>query len=62
LLSVVKGPEGNIAYEVAGDGPVDLVIVPAWLSHVDMMWGDPANIASSAYFLIDCANLDDALG
>ena len=37
-----KGPGGNIAYQVVGDGPVDLVIVPGWLSHVDLMWGDPA--------------------
>jgi class 3 adenylate cyclase len=36
-----KGPEGNIAYQVVGDGPMDLVVVPGWLSHVDMMWSDP---------------------
>jgi class 3 adenylate cyclase len=35
-----KGPWGNIAYQVVGDGPVDLVIVPGWLSHVDLMWSD----------------------
>jgi class 3 adenylate cyclase/pimeloyl-ACP methyl ester carboxylesterase len=36
-----KGPEGNLAYQVVGDGPTDLVIVPGWFSHVDMLWGDP---------------------
>ena len=36
-----KGPGGNIAYQVVGDGPIDLVIVPGWFSHVDMLWGDP---------------------
>lgn len=36
-----KGPEGNIAYQVVGEGPMDLVIVPGWLSHVDLMWSDP---------------------
>ncbi len=36
-----KGPGGNIAYQVAGDGPVDLVVVPGWISHVDLLWGDP---------------------
>jgi hypothetical protein len=36
-----KGPEGNIAFQVVGDGPMDLVIVPGWLSHVDMLWNDP---------------------
>jgi class 3 adenylate cyclase len=36
-----EGPEGNIAYQVVGDGPMDLVIVPGWFSHVDMLWADP---------------------
>jgi class 3 adenylate cyclase len=36
-----KGPGGDIAYQIVGDGPVDLVIVPGWLSHVDLMWADP---------------------
>jgi class 3 adenylate cyclase len=36
-----KGPEGNIAYQVVGDGPMDLVVVPGWFSHVDLLWGDP---------------------
>ena len=36
-----EGPEGNIAYQVVGDGPMDLVVVPGWFSHVDMLWGDP---------------------
>jgi len=34
-------PDGNIAYQVVGDGPMDLVVVPGWFSHVDMLWGDP---------------------
>ncbi len=28
----------NIAYQVFGDGPVDLVIVPGFISHVDLHW------------------------
>jgi class 3 adenylate cyclase len=36
-----QGPEGKIAYQVVGDGPIDLVVVPGWLSHVDLLWGDP---------------------
>lgn len=31
----------NIAYQVVGDGPVDLVYVPGWVSHIDMVWDDP---------------------
>ena len=33
-----KGPGGDIAYQVVGDGPIDLVVVPGWISHVDLMW------------------------
>jgi class 3 adenylate cyclase len=36
-----KGPGGDIAYQVVGDGPIDLVIVPGWISHVDLQWQDP---------------------
>ena len=31
----------NIAYQVFGDGPVDLVLVPGWVSNLDMMWEEP---------------------
>lgn len=31
----------NIAYQVGGDGPVDLVYIPGWVSNIDMMWVDP---------------------
>jgi class 3 adenylate cyclase len=36
-----KGPNGNLAYQVVGDGPMDLVVVPGWFSHVDLLWNDP---------------------
>src|SRR3954454_2335318 len=36
-----KGPGGDIAYQVVGDGPIDLVIVPGWFSHVELLWADP---------------------
>jgi class 3 adenylate cyclase len=32
----------NIAYQVAGDGPLDLVYVPGWVSNIEEMWEDPA--------------------
>ncbi|HEU0023169.1 MAG TPA: adenylate/guanylate cyclase domain-containing protein [Thermoleophilaceae bacterium] len=31
----------NIAYQVAGDGPIDLVYVPGWVSNVETAWEDP---------------------
>lgn len=35
-----KGPNGDIAYQVVGGGPMDLVIVPGWFSHIDLQWED----------------------
>ena len=32
----------NIAYQVAGEGPTDLVYVPGWVSNVELMWEEPA--------------------
>jgi len=37
-----KSGEFHIAYQVLGDGPVDLVWVPGWISHLDLQWEDPA--------------------
>jgi pimeloyl-ACP methyl ester carboxylesterase len=31
----------NIAYQVVGRGPVDLVYVPGWVSHVELAWELP---------------------
>jgi class 3 adenylate cyclase len=31
----------HIAYQVVGDGPLDLVYVPTWMSQVEHLWEDP---------------------
>lgn len=31
----------SIAYQVVGDGPMDLVLVPGWISNVEVFWEDP---------------------
>ncbi len=31
----------HIAYQVVGDGPLDLVFVPGWVSHVELAWEEP---------------------
>jgi pimeloyl-ACP methyl ester carboxylesterase len=36
-----KSGDVNIAYQVVGDGPVDLVYVPGWVSHVALAWDLP---------------------
>ncbi len=37
--------EVNIAYQMLGDGPIDILIVPGFVSHLDMTWGDPFYVA-----------------
>ena len=32
----------NIAYQSTGDGPLDLVYVPGWVSNIDSMWEEPS--------------------
>jgi len=35
----------NIAYQVVGEGPIDLAIVPGFISHVDLWWTIPETTA-----------------
>src|SRR3954466_11979207 len=37
-----KSGDVHIAYQVVGDGPIDLVYVPGWISHVEYLWELPA--------------------
>ncbi len=32
----------HIAYQVTGEGPLDLVLVPGWVSHVEYAWEEPS--------------------
>jgi pimeloyl-ACP methyl ester carboxylesterase/DNA-binding winged helix-turn-helix (wHTH) protein len=32
----------NIAYQVVGNGPIDLVFVMGWVSHLDYFWREPS--------------------
>ena len=36
-----KSGEVNIAYQVFGDGSVDLVFVPGFISHIELAWEEP---------------------
>lgn len=33
-----KGPEGLIAYQVLGEGPLDLAYISGATSHIDVRW------------------------
>ena len=32
----------SIAYQTLGEGPIDLVVVPGWVSNLDAFWEEPA--------------------
>src|SRR5205814_3792966 len=36
-----KNGDLHIAYQVVGDGPLDLVVVPGWVSNVEWSWESP---------------------
>jgi len=36
-----KSGDVHIAYQIVGEGPRDLVLVPGWVSHVECVWDDP---------------------
>jgi len=37
-----RSDDVNIAYQVVGDGPLDLVLVSSWITNVDENWDDPS--------------------
>jgi pimeloyl-ACP methyl ester carboxylesterase len=38
-----KSGDVNIAYQVVGEGPLDLVYVPGWVSNIEAMWEEPSH-------------------
>ena len=36
-----RSDDVSIAYQVIGEGPLDLVVVPGWVSHLEEAWRDP---------------------
>jgi|SRR5215204_543036 len=38
-----KSGDLNIAYQVVGEGPLDLVYVPGWVSNIEANWDEPAH-------------------
>jgi class 3 adenylate cyclase/pimeloyl-ACP methyl ester carboxylesterase len=43
--SYARNGDVNIAYQVLGDGPLDLVFIPAFVSHLDLYWAAPETTA-----------------
>lgn len=43
--SYARSGKVNIAYQVIGEGPFDLVFIPGWVSHVELSWENPDKTA-----------------
>jgi pimeloyl-ACP methyl ester carboxylesterase len=37
----VRNDDVNIAYQVVGDGPNDLLMIPGWVTHLELDWAEP---------------------
>ena len=40
-----KSGDVHVAYQVLGEGPIDLVFVPGWVSNVELVWEEPHQAA-----------------
>lgn len=36
-----RSGEASIAYQIVGDGPIDLLFMPGWISQVEQLWESP---------------------
>ena len=43
--SYTQNGDVNIAYQVIGDGPLDLLFIPPFVSHLDLYWATPETTA-----------------
>ena len=37
--------DAHVAYQVAGDGPIDLLVAPGFISHLDLQWTMPTYVS-----------------
>jgi class 3 adenylate cyclase len=40
-VNYAKSGKVHIAYRTVGEGPMDLVVVPGWVTHLEASWDDP---------------------
>jgi class 3 adenylate cyclase/pimeloyl-ACP methyl ester carboxylesterase len=38
-----RSGEASIAYQLAGDGPLDILFLPGWISQIEQLWEAPGN-------------------
>ena len=40
-IKYAKNADVHIAYQTVGEGPIDLVLVPGWISNIEIFWEEP---------------------
>lgn len=40
-IRYVRNGEVSIAYQIVGDAPIDILMIPGWISHLAMDWVEP---------------------
>lgn len=40
-IRYARSGDVHIAYEVIGDGPIDIILVPSWASNIELYWEEP---------------------
>jgi pimeloyl-ACP methyl ester carboxylesterase len=55
-VKYAKSGDVHIAYRVVGEGPIDLLVVPGWVSHLEVSWEEPL-IAHFAERLVSFSRL-----
>ncbi|HVR88701.1 MAG TPA: adenylate/guanylate cyclase domain-containing protein [Candidatus Limnocylindria bacterium] len=40
-IAYARNRDVNIAYQVFGEGPIDLLMIPGWVSHLQIEWEEP---------------------
>ena len=40
-IRYARNGDVNLAYQVTGEGPIDLVFVPGFVSHLEILWDEP---------------------
>lgn len=56
ITKYAKNKDINIAYQAIGEGSIDLIYIPGWVSNIDMMWVD-AKMANVLTYLTQFSRL-----
>jgi class 3 adenylate cyclase/pimeloyl-ACP methyl ester carboxylesterase len=43
ITRYARSGEASIAYQVVGEGPLDMLFLPGWISQIEQLWEAPAN-------------------